>query len=84
MLINRKAVKELILKSARKYDVRQNKFTQVNGDTIDQIERNIGLYIEAQCRHLPRIGKTVKFDTPVPADHQAEQEIRKVISVSKY
>ena len=48
MLINRKAVKELILKSARKYDVRQNKFTQVNGDTIDQIERNIGLYIEAQ------------------------------------
>lgn len=66
MLINRKEVKARILKSAREYDVRQGKFTQVSSNTIDQIDRNLGLYIDEQCKRLPRIGKTVKFDTPVP------------------
>jgi len=65
-IINRKQMKALILESARNHDVRQNKFSQVNGDTIDQIERNLGLYIDEQCKRLPRIGRTVKFDTPLP------------------
>ena len=65
-IINRKQMKALILKSARNHDVRQNKFSQVNGDTIDQIERSLGLYIDEQCKRLPRIGRTVKFNTPVP------------------
>jgi len=65
-LINRKQVKALILKAAREYDRRENKFTQVKPETIDQIERNLGYYIIEQCKHLPRIGKTVKFDTPLP------------------
>ena len=64
MLINRKAVKEFVLETAKSKDARsQTEWTWVSKATLDFIEERVKTLIRKSTDPcvLPRVVKTIKF-----------------------
>ena len=64
MLINRKAVKEFVLETAKSKDASsQTEWTCVSKATLDFIEERVKTLIRKSTDPcvLPRVGKTIKF-----------------------